>query len=226
MLDTLRTFETPEGIDLNMEVAGPLVRILAYTIDLLINFVLYIVIAIIAGLLGQWGAGIGAIAFFILYWFYPVFFEVVGRGMTPGKKMFKIRVVHDDGSPVDWSASMVRNLLRVVDFLPFSYTFGLIAMVFNRDFKRLGDMAAGTMVIYNDKTKKQLEIPKQRPRNMPVSLTLKEQQSIIGFAERHQMLSRDRSKELANILSPLLGKTDGDAVTELYQVAAGLRGNR
>jgi hypothetical protein len=146
--------------------------------------------------------------------------------MTPGKKMFKIRVVHDDGSPVDWSASIIRNLLRFVDFLPVSYTFGLVTMVLSQDFKRLGDMAAGTMVIYSDKSKKQLEIPKERPRNMPVPLTLKEQQSIIGFAERHQMLSQDRSKELANILSPVLGKSDQEAVTELYQVAAGLRGNR
>ncbi len=226
MLDTLRTFETPEGIDLNIEVAGPLVRILAYLIDLLIHIVMYIVVAIVTQYLGKMGTGIMLISFFILQWFYPVFFEVFASGMTPGKRKFGIRVVHDDGSPVGWSASMVRNLLRVVDFMPFSYTLGLVSMVFSKDFKRLGDLAAGTMVVYNHKTKKQLEIPKESPRNMPILLSLKEQQSIIEFAERHKLLSNDRSMELANILSPIIGKSDQEAIKELYQVASGLRGIR
>ena len=70
--------------------------------------------------------------------------------MTPGKKSQGIYVCHDDGTPITLSASMIRNLLRVADFLPFMYLVGVFSVLFNRKSQRIGDMVAGTMVVYGE----------------------------------------------------------------------------
>jgi uncharacterized RDD family membrane protein YckC len=140
-------FETPEGIDLGLRVAGPISRALAWIIDAFIRYsVLFALSTVLASLL-SFGMGLFLILLFLLEWFYPVVFEVV-RGATPGKKAMGLLVVHDNGTPVGWSASMIRNLLRSVDFLPFFYCAGLISILLNSRFKRLGDLAAGTLVVY------------------------------------------------------------------------------
>lgn len=77
---------------------------------------------------------------------YYVFFEAFWKGQTPGKKMLGIRVRMADGTPLTFQASLIRNLLRVADFLPVGYFLGIIAMVVNPKFQRIGDLAANTMV--------------------------------------------------------------------------------
>ena len=206
MLDTIRAFETPEGIELQLHVAGPISRAGAWIVDFLIRAILYIFCAYLFSIFGEVGWGISLIVFFLIEWFYPVLFEVL-QGTTPGKKRFNLWVCHDNGTPISWQASMVRNLLRVADFLPFMYAFGLICMLSNRDFKRLGDMAAGTLVIYRDDVARNYEIPDVKPLSSPQPLKLLEQRAILEYAERSRGLSEARCIELSNLLEVLSTQT-------------------
>ena len=113
-------------------------------------------------LLGGAGMGLWLILMFLMEWFYPVLFEVLARGQTVGKMALGIRVLCDDGTPVGWYQSTVRNFLKFVDFLPVLYGAGLLSMLLQKDFKRLGDLAAGTLVVYAER-----RVPRQlqaRPR--------------------------------------------------------------
>ena len=228
MLDTTRSIETPEGIELTLQVAGPAIRALAWAIDFGIRFIIYLILLLILSNLGDFGIGLLLILIFLLEWFYPVLFEVYKQGATPGKRKMKIKVLHEIGTPVNWSAAMIRNLLRIVDFLPFFYGFGLMTMLFNQDFKRIGDLAAGTVVIYEEELllREKAGIPDEPPLTIPVTLGLEEQQAIINFADRAQQLSKERSIELANIVAPLTGETGEAAIKRLYQFANGLIGIR
>ncbi len=218
MFDTIRKFEVPEGVDLELRLAGPIVRILAWLIDFLIRSAIYISISFTLAWLGTIGWGIILIITFLLEWLYPVFFELY-QGATPGKKTLNLYVCHDDGTPVNWQSSLLRNLLRFVDFLPFAYALGLITMFINREFKRLGDIAAGTIVVYRDKESNIISAPNSNPTPLPIPLTLTEQRAILDFAERYEYLSTPRKQELANILSRLTKKKDNNSVEELYQYA-------
>ena len=142
LLDTVRPIETPEGITLNLRVAGPLARALAWGADSLIKYGALWGLLMVLGFLGQGGFGLWLIALFLTEWFYPVLFEIYADGATPGKKAMGLKVVHANGTPVDWPAALIRNLLRAVDFLPLLYGFGVVAMACNRNFQRLGDLAA------------------------------------------------------------------------------------
>ena len=224
MLDTARTFETPEGIDLQLRVAGPVVRSLAWVIDALIRSVVYIALSIVLSILGEFGQGVLLLCIFLLEWFYPVFFEVLKNGATPGKKRMGIRVVNDNGTPVSWSSSITRNLLRGADFAPALYGFGLIAILMNSDFKRLGDMAAGTLVIYSLQKNTKSTIPKADPSPLPLNLSIKEQRAILDFAERSELLSSERREELANLVPALTTAVDQQAVNTLYRYANWLYG--
>ncbi len=220
MLDTLRYYETPEGIDLQLRLAGVPVRAAAWTIDVLIRGVLYLVILTAIGVFaGDARGGLILISIFLIEWFYPVAFELFADGATPGKKQFGLHVVHDNGTPVTWSGSLIRNLLRVVDFLPMFYALGMISMLLNRDFKRLGDLVAATVVIYRDTPLAYSEIPDLEPRPLPVVLSLDEQRAILDFAERRDTLSSQRSAELADILGAHISGASDDAVTSLYRYA-------
>lgn len=210
MLDTTRAFETPEGIELELHVAGPVARACAWLIDVLIRLLLNIVVSMMFAMFGLAGVGFILIGMFLIEWFYPVVFEVY-RGATPGKKMMGLMVVHDDGTPISWQASVLRNFLLIADFLPVSYGLGLCTMLCNRDFKRLGDMAAGTLVIYTPQAEKQYHIPPRRPLPLPTPLQLQEQRAILDFAERAGHLSIERVHELADILQDYTNnKADGD----------------
>ncbi|MEO7728347.1 MAG: RDD family protein, partial [Burkholderiales bacterium] len=184
--------------------AGPVPRALAFVIDLLIRGVVYVVVAALVGQLKGTGTGIMMIVAFLLEWFYPVFFEVWGNGATPGKRSFGLVVLNDTGTPVGFGASVTRNLLRAVDFLPFLYAFGLIAMLLNRDFKRLGDLAAGTIVVYRDKAAVRGVLPDARPVAPAATLTLAEKRAVLDFAERYATLTEERADELAAHAAPLV----------------------
>jgi len=139
------------------------------------------------------------IILFIIEWFYPVIFEV-RNGMTPGKRAMGVRVVHDDGTPVAWSSSLLRNLIRSVDFFPFFNITGFITMLMNSRFKRLGDLAAGTVVVYAKEGDHQFTIPDYPAQPPPLPLKLEEQRLILDFCERAGNLSTSRRHELATIL--------------------------
>jgi len=227
MLDTIRTVETPEGMELELRVAGPAVRALAWLIDLLIRLVLFAALAGVLGLLGAAGVGLLLILYFLLEWGYPVLFEVYRGGVTPGKAALGLRVLQDDGSPVGWGASTVRNLLRAADFLPLLYGFGLIACCLTRDFKRLGDLAAGTVVVHRDPpsapARAAASVPPLPP---PQPLTPAEQRALVELTERAQWLSPERREELAELAQPLTGASGGPGWQRLQQYAGWLLGQR
>lgn len=226
MIDTRRPIQTPEGVELGLRVAGPVARAYAWLIDLFIRIAVYIVMSIVFSFSGKLGIGLLFIAIFLLEWFYPVFFELYQQGATPGKKSLGIKVVNDDGTEVTLQSSLIRNLLRGIDFLPFLYGFGLVTMLFNRDFKRLGDFAAGTIVVYQDKLGQAVQIPEEPPKTPPISLTAQEQKAILQFSERINLFTPQRCSELANILSPLTKVENDQGVKRLVQYANWMMGRK
>lgn len=226
MLDTVVGYETPEGALLKLRPAGAPVRALAWTLDLLIRTVLMIVLGMLAAWLGDVGTGFFLVALFLIDWFYNVLFEVF-RGATPGKQRLGLLVVNDNGTPVTWSASILRNLLRVVDFLPLGYALGLLWSLFDTQSKRLGDLAAGTLVVYRDAPAVQLtsdrldRVPSTPP---PLALDYPVQQAIMAFAERSDSLAPARQVELAELMQPLHGQSSDAAVDRLLGYARYISG--
>lgn len=196
-LDTLRVFETPEGVDLALRLAGPVPRAMALAIDWLIRLALYAVLMPLMALSGL-GVGLVLLGLFLIAWFYPVWFELRG-GATPGKRALGLTVVNNDGTPVGPAASLLRNLLRAVDFLPLFYAAGLVSMLLDGDFRRLGDLAAGTLVVYAEDKRLPASIPRREPRAPAARLSVELQQAILDFAERSPRLSRARCAELAEL---------------------------
>ncbi|MHC8331686.1 RDD family protein [Pseudomonas sp. LB3P25] len=223
-LDTRYQVETPEGIDLPLRPAGLMVRTLAFSIDLGLRGLIVGLLFIVLAFLGKLGAGLGSILLFVVSWWYMVLFEVLNQGRSPGKQWMGLRVVQDDGTPIGWSASLLRNLLRFVDMLPFGYFLGAISCLQHPTFKRLGDLAAGTLVIYREQPLTRPQLPDVQPRRPAFALTLTEQRAILGFAERQGELSEARVKELAAILAQPLQVPAPRAVDELNGIARGLLG--
>jgi len=203
-IDTLYSINTPEGIALKLSPAGPVLRFYAWLVDTLIRGSIIIVLAIALAFLDRTGSGIMLILAFFIEWFYPVYFELFHEGKTPGKSLFGLFVAQENASPVTPAASLIRNLLRFVDFLPFAYGFGLICIMSNRRFQRIGDIVAGTVVLHKDnlqKTTNQTDIPALAP---PRPLQLAEQQALISFYQRRPTLNDERAEELAKLSGPLV----------------------
>lgn len=212
MLDTVRSVETPEGVEIGLRVAGPVPRFLAWWIDFLLRIAIYLGLLIPLSILGESGRGILAVSLFLLEWFYPVLFEVLRGGATPGKKAMGLMVLHRDGTPVGWAASLLRNLVRFVDLLPFAYGFGLASMLADREFRRLGDLAAGTVVVHRDQEAVGARVPEAQPVPPAAPLSRDEQRAVIDFAERLPTWSEQRARELARLARPLLaGGATGSA---------------
>jgi uncharacterized RDD family membrane protein YckC len=227
MLDTAREVPTPEGIELSLRLAGPVSRALAWLIDLLLRMLAFGVLSVALGVMGKLGVALMLILWFGLEWLYPVGFEVWYGGATPGKRSLGLMVLQEDGTPVRLSASLTRNLLRAIDFFPFCYGVGLLVMLLNRDFKRLGDIAAGTVVVYREPATRHAAVPEAAPAAPPMPLTLEEQRTVLDFASRAGSLTQERAEELALLAPRLTGTTDGaTARVRLLAVANFLIGRR
>ena len=217
-LDTLREYEIPEGVRLEFRLAGPVVRACAWSIDVCLRVLLYTGLSIGLSLFGGVGVAVMLIGFFLIEWFYPVLFELQD-GATPGKRAMGIRVLQDNGTPLTPASSIIRNLLRAVDFLPLLYGFGLTCMLLNREFKRLGDLAVGTLVVYRDRPIERSRPTQQATSKPPFDLTEAERMALLAFAERGQSLSESRRIELAGLLSDITGLAGQQAVERLYSYA-------
>ncbi len=225
MIDTIHSIQTPEGVELDLRAAGPVARSLAWLVDAALRVGVVMGVAATLGVLGRFGAGLNLIALFAVWWFFPVFFEVYWSGQTPGKKAMGLRVVHENGTPVGWAGSILRNFLRVVDFLPSFYAVGLSSMCLDRSFRRLGDLAAGTLVVYTEPTRGLVSaVPDAVPLAPSFPLHPDEQRAIVAFAERGRFLTGERAEELARIAEPLVGVDDPRG--RLERVAAFLVGRR
>lgn len=226
--------ETPEGIDVEIRPAGPVARGLAITIDSTITLLVTGVAGFGLAQLSEAGAGLFLLLYFVVEWFYPVCFEVLNRGQTPGKKAMGLRVVSGDATPIGWNDSFVRNLLRVVDFLPFFYLAGLVSSLISGRFQRLGDLAGNALVIHATPLADQArpdaresagsEMEAFGAARLPVPLPAAEQRAIVAWAERRGMLSEERSVELADLLVDLTGDSGESGRRRLFQIANGILG--
>lgn len=207
-LDTTHIIATPEGVELRLPVAGLASRSLAWLIDATIKIFIIFVAAIILQIFGGFGTGLQLISMFLLLWFYNILFEVLNHGATPGKRAVGVRVMNANGTPVGWTGSLIRNLIRFVDTLPGCYAFGLVSVLSTRNFQRLGDLAAGTIVVYQPKKAATSRAGKVEPLAVTIPLTLDEQQAIVSFGDRAATLSRDRAEELAALMDPVFADVD------------------
>lgn len=165
--------ETPENIRFGYDVADIGSRFLAIAIDSLIQGVIYVVLffslVILANQMTAFdipqpvndALGIGVVvALFIIQFGYFMFFEIIWNGQTPGKRLFELRVIKDNSYPLAPLDSVIRNLVRIIDFFPFAYGVGLVTMFFNARAKRLGDFAASTIVV---KMRRQVRLQDLQP---------------------------------------------------------------
>lgn len=157
-MDNYYRVETPEIVPITYTIAGPASRCLASVIDsliiLMLQIALVMVIVIVSELTNAFAIPSGttllavwSILAFVLLWGYYIAFELLWSGQTPGKRIVGLRVIREGGRPIDGSASAIRNLMRAIDFLPFGYGLGLLVMFIDRYARRLGDLAAGTLVV-------------------------------------------------------------------------------
>ncbi|HEV8229597.1 MAG TPA: RDD family protein [Candidatus Limnocylindria bacterium] len=147
--------ETADHVVLRYDLAGGGNRGFAALVDFIVATLIFIgalfvfttiAAAVRLSVVGQF-FGVGVLLTFTIAWGYFILFEWLGNGQTLGKRIFGLRVIADDGAPAGFTAVLVRNLVRVVDFLPGFYGFGLVSIVLSPKSQRLGDLAAGTFVV-------------------------------------------------------------------------------
>ena len=157
---------TPEGVTLEVTLAGVGSRFAAGLIDQLLRLAVLLALVFLVGLLGDRGDTSGGlllalllVALFLVQFAYDVLFETLAAGRTPGKRWTGLRVVRAGGVPVGFVASALRNILRIVDALPGFYLVGMLCVLFTRNNQRLGDLAAGTIVVRERKQRIALPQP-------------------------------------------------------------------
>ncbi len=215
------TIETPEGLDLELTLAGVGSRFASALIDITIQLVLLVALGLVLGVgfgvspdAGGFGVALYAVLSFLLFVGYDISFEVLASGRTPGKRLNGLRVVRDGGEPVTFTASAVRNILRVIDILPSFYLVGSISILVSPRNQRLGDLAAATLVV-----RERRAVSAQRPGlrrwgrpRIPVDtatadttgVTDEELAAVRSFLERRGELTLDARNQIAATLAERL----------------------
>ena len=158
--DEILSIDTPENVIFGYSLSGLGSRFLAALVDSIIIVFLQAILLwtmfyffirqMFSGPQAEtWTLSLLSLIGFIFFWGYYIFFELLWNGQSPGKRLVGIRVIRSDGTPVTLSEVLIRNLVRVVDFLPSFYGVGVVAMFVDERARRLGDMAAGTLVIHD-----------------------------------------------------------------------------
>lgn len=213
-LDTVVSAETPEGILIELRPAGLTARCYAFAIDALIRMMILSVVAAVTEPMQGLGMAMLLISMFVFEWLYPVMFELSPGSATPGKRVMGLTTVMDNGLPITPAASFTRNLLRVADFLPLAYGFAIVCMLTRRDFKRLGDLAAATLVVYQQRQVPKVPLTDVEPLAPALPLTLRDQTALIALAVRACDVTEERLDELAAIAAPVAGSSgSGPGVT-------------
>lgn len=165
-------------------------------------------------------AGIFAVAALLALIGYPLIFETLNGGRTPGKVAFGLRVVMADGGSLSFTAAAIRNVLRLIDFLPWFYAVGVVSVLVTSRRTRLGDLAAGTIVV-RDPAKAGPPVPTvARPEGSPWDVTAVRSEEIVAIRQllaRRASLLPDRREQLfgklAGLLRPRVG-TSGEVTTD------------
>lgn len=242
------TIATPEGVDVELTLAGIGSRFIGALIDTAIKIATFLGFNLFflaggslidAGGSGSGGVTLGvavlSVVWFLIIFGYDVMFETLGNGRTPGKMAAGLRVVRIGGRPVGFMASAIRNILRLVDFLPSFYVVGMVSVAATRLNQRLGDLAAGTVVVRERQSP--ATTPPAVPISMPViatshldawdvsAVTATELATIRRFLDRRHQLTpparRHLGEELARKVRPkVAGAPDMAAEAFLEYVAA------
>jgi uncharacterized RDD family membrane protein YckC len=215
---------TPEGVTLEATLAGVGSRFAAGLIDQLLRLaVIFALMATMAalgasGVVGDDAGGLAVagliVVLFLVQFAYDVLFETLAGGRTPGKRWTGLRVVKVGGAPVGFLASVVRNLVRIVDALPVFYLVGMLAILFTRNNQRLGDLAAGTIVVRDRRQK--TGIPKVAPPPPAMSgvdmslwdvsaVSAEEMATVRRFLDRREQLTTESRDRIANEMATRLG---------------------
>jgi uncharacterized RDD family membrane protein YckC len=229
VLDTVVAAETPEGIMLELRPAGLSARFYAFLLDWVIRLMVAYAAAIATVFMGGLGVGFWLLFYFLLEWFYPVVFELSRSGATPGKSIVGIKVVMDNGLPVTPAASFTRNLLRVADFLPFLFGAGIVSMLLRPDSKRLGDVAAGTIVVHQPQRPPKLKLDGVAPVTPALALQPSDQAALVALAARAPTLTAERLDELAALAASVSGDSGNagpDVTRRVLGVAQWAMGKR
>jgi uncharacterized RDD family membrane protein YckC len=231
-IQTSLRIDTPENVAFQYKVAGIGSRFLAAIIDTILIIIIQIFLIGISLLIwaaqtsptlntqpSTWFIAIlGFIASTVL-WGYYIFFEMQWNGKSPGKKVVGLQVIRNDGTSITLTESMIRNLIRLVDFLPANYAIGVLTMFIDRRSRRLGDLAAGTLVILEqskvtlDSLEKATQIEStQVPQTLTAAwptdrLNGEDLELIERFLQRREQLS-NRSALASHILNVITEKMD------------------
>jgi uncharacterized RDD family membrane protein YckC len=236
------TIETPEGVPLELTLAGVGSRCASALVDYLFQFLILVALAVLLSVLGLhplsgagFAAAIWALAFFAVFWGYDIAFEVLNSGRTPGKRLNGLRVVRESGAPVDFTTSAVRNVLRIVDILPpITYLVGISAILATGRNQRVGDLVAGTLVVRERRAlppEMRISPSVQVPAWDTTGISADELEAAVAFLGRRSDLPASArvqlAAELAGRLRPKVGgaaEADGDEMF-LERLVAAKRGH-
>ena len=213
---------TPEGVTLEVVLAGVGSRFAAGLVDQLLRFAVLGALLLLGAIVGRAADGSGGalvaplvVAAFLVQFGYDVLFETLASGRTPGKRWTGLRVVMKGGGPVGFVASAVRNILRIVDALPGFYLVAIVSVLFTANNQRLGDLAAGTLVVRERRQVSSLPTSQAGRSATPDSdsalwdvsaISADEVATVRRFLERRATLTpeaRDRlAQEMATRLAP------------------------
>lgn len=235
--------DTPEGVVFGYQIAGIGSRFMAALID---TFVLSaLLLAFACGLtamsgvafnsgLDSWMTALSVLFIFALTWGYYVFFELVWNGQTPGKRRVGLRVIRADGTPITLVDSLIRNLVRVIDFLPLYYVVGLVTMFSNAQARRLGDFAAGTLVVKEQRDVTLASVQQQAQQvgavvsdaSAPLDLSEQDYLLVIDFLDRrHELRNRDElAQRIAAAMAAKLGLPQPSSAAEAEDLLIRLAG--
>lgn len=219
-VDTTVRLVTPERVSFRYALAGPFRRSVAYLADMVIWAVLVTTVTLSLMYLMDFsgsGQGIALVVFFVLQWGYGMFCEVVFNGRTPGKKLAGLRVVSENGVPIAPGQAVLRNLVLPIDGWPLCFMPALVSMALTSKFQRLGDLAAGTMVVVEEVPRLgKLTLPDD-PESKAVLelLPLKIEagpelsQALADYVKRRHRFPHGRREELARELAAPLARRYG-----------------
>jgi uncharacterized RDD family membrane protein YckC len=217
------TIDTPEGVPLELTLAGVGSRFASALVDYLIQIVIIVALALVlvygAGLDGGTTAVSGALwilGFFLVFWGYDVAFEVLNSGRTPGKALNGLRVVRESGAPVTFGTSAVRNVIRIIDILPGTYLVGMTSILVTRRNQRLGDLAAGTLVVRESRKlppEVRISPSVQAPAWDTSAIDPQELDAVAAFLARRGELAAGARIQIAAELAGRLRPKVGGAIT-------------
>lgn len=234
------TIDTPEGVPLELTLAGVGSRFTSALLDYIVQIVILVALALVL----SYGAGLSPgssaissaawiVGFFVVFWGYDVAFEVLNSGRTPGKALNGLRVVLESGAPVTFVPSAIRNVIRIIDLIPGNYLVGVTSILVTKKNQRIGDLAGGTLVI-REVRKLPAEVPARPSLQAPAwdtsAVNQQELDAVAAFLARRNELEPgariEIAAELAGRLRPKVGGAiarDGDEIF-LERLLAAKRG--